>query len=229
VFYAPSAFPELGIESNSLPERGAFSPQSFAVAYRNRRRDYTGYILLNDDSIIDPFLLNEHDLDRVGCEDTFVGRNSRLGFWDNWRIYGGVTGWERQQNWYADICNDTRYSWMQTCRIYAKGGHGEGMADFFYVPGVHARLFAELVEKCTEHHVWLERCVASISISFPFVNLGRLWTRYNWSGHPKDHIAHYHPVKFSNPLSVEFLKRFINLTEERERLRRVHAAGSYSK
>jgi hypothetical protein len=77
VFYASRAFPELGIESNGLSDSGVFSTQTFAVGYRNRRFNYMGYILLNDDGILDPFRFNQHNLDVVACEVIYKAIGAR--------------------------------------------------------------------------------------------------------------------------------------------------------
>jgi hypothetical protein len=74
VFYAPEAFPDLGIASNDLSDNGFFSPYTFTLAYRHRSRDYTGYIFLNDDSVLDPILFNKHNLNEIATEDAKIKR-----------------------------------------------------------------------------------------------------------------------------------------------------------
>jgi hypothetical protein len=220
VFYAPRSFPDLGIQSNGLAENGFFSTHTFTVAYHNRSSDYVGYMLLNDDGLLNPFRFNQHDIRKVAFENTAMHlRPDRAWHWYRRHFFRGRNGWQTFQDWFQDICGNAQYSKLPMCRTYQNGTHYTGYSDFFYVPGKYAETFANLAEKCTQKHIFLEMCAPTIGTNFPWVNLGRDFPVSPWPEKTYDRVGHYHPIKLSDPRNIERLKRFINLTERTERLK----------
>jgi hypothetical protein len=218
VFYAPRSFPDLGIQSNGLPDNGFLSTHTFAVAYRNRSFDYVGYLQLNDDGLLNPFRFNQHDIRKVALEDAVMHLGpDREWPWYRRQFFRGRNGWRTLQDWFQDVCGNTQYSELPMCRTYQNGTHYRGYSDFFYIPGMYAEIFANLTQKCTQKRVFLEMCAPTIGTNFPWVNLGRDFPVSPWPENACDQVGHYHPIKFSDPRNIERLRRFINLTERKDR------------
>jgi hypothetical protein len=216
VFYAPKAFPDLGIASNNLSDNGFYSPYTFTVAYRNRSRNYAGYIFLNDDSILDPILFNKHNLSKIAVEDSKLMHE--LDRYNNWywiEHLPGRIGWRTLQDWFQEVCG-SKFSYLPMCKTYQRGDHYYGYADFFYIPHAYAETVADLAEICAHKHVFLEMCVPTIAGNFPFIAIGRFESRYNWSVALYGRIPYFHPVKLSVARNIADLQQFITITSENE-------------
>jgi hypothetical protein len=123
VFYAPRAFPGLGILSNGLQDNGYFSIETFTVAYLSRSREYLGYLFLNDDGIIDPFLFNGHNFSKIALETAELQHGPSV----NWGWYSNVlrpgrSGWMCLQSWFKDVCSSalTPFPALPMCANYTR-------------------------------------------------------------------------------------------------------------
>jgi hypothetical protein len=106
------------------------------------------------------------------------------------------------------------------CRDWGPGGHYTGWSDFFYVPSIYADTFADLAATCTKHAVYLEICAPTIAANFPWASVNPDQGEHSLQGWRFGKLTHFHPVKFSNPENIKLLKKFIEVTEERELLGR---------
>jgi hypothetical protein len=106
-----------------------------------------------------------------------------------------------------EIC--TTHSFLGMCQWTDHFPSGGWVADYYYVPGQHAALFAELEGYCLKHLVHLEFCVPILVQSFDAL-IGRSWGSIRIPPIKRAvGFVHLHPLKLSQPSMRENLAQLV--------------------
>lgn len=196
IFVGPvDSYDGIRIYSNSLPPNGYYSYYSFNIALIHQKKKYQGYIFMNDDSLISPFVFNTLNLSVPFGALYGVNRNPKT-WWNPTRNRYNITFWEAQNKFIKEILekgilkhNVTRYM---------------GYSDFFYVSSDYAQYAADMFYYAMKNAVFLEMAVPTMlhninaSYSLPECNHG--WNKsYHCLKLNYDSCVHMHPVKMGIP------------------------------
>jgi hypothetical protein len=216
VFYGPAANSFLGIDTNGLPPGGWYSYVTLSSAAAKYRGPYLGYLLLNDDSILNPLLLNHHDFSRVLTIQPWGLRMRGEGGdwpWSRKLNHDGKRFFQAAREMFAELCSVDPSSAM--CRL--ANGPICGFADFFYIPAQYVFEYSKLTRYCAKHQVFLETCVPSVCAGFNPVTFphcdgsleGGIWNDFGRTMS----CVHMHPLKLSRRNSVEKLQEWIRFID----------------
>jgi hypothetical protein len=194
VLYGPAADTAEGVLSHGLPPNGHYSSHTLSVAIQDFP-GYRGYIQLNDDSFVNPYLLNFHNFSRV-----LVQHYAVMPYGHPWvRMYApnvrGIRNYDAAVKMVADICSTPKYNGSAICLLPKRHAY-VGRADFFYIPKEYSRPYVELDAYCIKHWVFLEMCVPTLTEAsrLSVAQNCRLPTEHNMGK-----CVHTHPVKYSSP------------------------------
>jgi hypothetical protein len=193
VVYGPVANREYDVLCHGLPPNGHYSAHTLSVAIQTFP-GYRGYIQLNDDSFVNPYLLNFHDFTRVLIEPRTPMRSDHP--WARMHATNslGISNYHAAVNMMADICATPKYKGSAICFLN-KNHTYVGRGDFFYIPREYSRPYVELEAYCIKHRVFLEMCVPAVTdlsrLSFAF--RCRVPATTNMGD-----CVHAHPVKYSS-------------------------------
>jgi hypothetical protein len=216
VFYGPVANYEEGVLSYGLRPNGYYSSHTLSLAIQNLP-GYRGYIQLNDDSFLNPYLLNFHDFTRVLIQPLRDWRRARNWPWIYRPNVRRVPAYQALMNMISGICSTAKYNRSALCfrprrQIYF------GFADFFYIPKEYSRPYVELEAYCMKHWVFLELCVPTVA-SISKLSLQRYC---RWGTNESLLTCLYlHPVKYSSKGARDFMVRLFS------RIRMVERTGFY--
>ena len=183
--------------SHRLPIHGHFSYRSLAVAYEQlcvrEACRYASFVLMNDDSYLDPVFLLQYPLEKSLTEPSRM-LNPR----GNWM-------WLRKRNarnqTYAQAFDDALQELVaqprwDKCEFGKPENRRRGFADFFMIRRDNMSNFCELSAVMYRHRVFLEMAAPTINYCFTrtFVdncNHGPMKNRRT--------CVHMHPVKYRQP------------------------------
>ena len=183
--------------SHHLPLYGHFSYRSLAVAYQQlcvrEACRYASFVLMNDDSYLDPVFLLQYPLEKSLTEPSSVF-NPR----GNWM-------WLRKQNAYGQTYAQAFDDALQElaaqprwdkCEFGKPKNRRQGFADFFMIRRDNMSDFCELSAVMYRHRVFLEMAAPTINYCFTrtFVdncNHGPMKNRRT--------CVHMHPMKYRQP------------------------------
>jgi hypothetical protein len=216
VFYGPVANYEEGVLSYGLRPNGYYSSHTLSLAIRHLP-GYRGYIQLNDDSFVNPYVLNFHDFTRVLIQPLRDWRSARQWPWIYRPNVRRIPAYDALMNIISDICSTAKYNRSALClrpmrQIYY------GFADFFYIPKEYSRPYVELEAYCMKHWVFLELCVPTVA-SISRLSLQRYRPRR--ANESVLRCLHLHPVKYSNKGARDSMVRLFS------RIRMVERTGFY--
>ena len=195
LFVGPKGNKELKVLDNHLPPRGYYSYHSLYVALNTFKPElgyhYAGYFLVNDDSCLQPELLNRENHKIAMSEPKKVWRNDGKWLWNSRKnlknelfsnAYFKAVKEITQMKTYHSLC----YSNSQELT--------RGFSDFLYLPKSNISAFIMLESIMYKHYVFLENAVPYImscleATEIKDCNHGKMMDR--------EICPHLHPVKFS--------------------------------
>ena len=163
LYVGPEVDDVFRIYPNHLPEGGYYSYHSLTIAYNYLVRlnglNYSGYFLMNDDSCLNPDLLNSYD--------------------HNKNMLEGVSLWSPSVNWYWNrMFNEEGQLFSDAIQIavsrlehlHIKNGNFSfstnrimyGWSDFYFVRSSDMDFYLTAEEIMFEHHVFLETAVPTL-------------------------------------------------------------------
>jgi len=163
----------LGYTVNRFPiHKGYFAYECVSEAAA-RYRNYSGYLLLMDDVLLNWWTLNELDFTRLWegpKEPIEIGRFSPPSKWYWWRSRWGKQNCQRAFNEINQLYKDSVVTallakeMLSTLRQNGRGLHRcfRGRSDIFYVPSKYITRFSMLSSIFRKHEVFLEIAVPTI-------------------------------------------------------------------
>ena len=220
VYFGPRYNETVWILCNRLPNRGFYSYHTVNVALAMFRdaaeRPYAGYLLMNDDSYVDPQFLNSLNLSSSLSEPTKKYHNS--GYWD-WKIRSNSHGVR------FPVALDRAIKLLKedpemnkTCQFSNPDNTRRGFSDFFYIAAADIDLFLKMSTVMYSQRVFLEMAVPTMMYCLTKetvidCNHGKMPMRKT--------CVHMHPVKYSirsmQKLALERLEH-INMNRLPERI-----------
>lgn len=200
----------IGVYGTGVPIMGFYSYRSYMNAYDlfNSRQgfNYYGFMFLNDDSCLNPWVLNT-----LPFNVSYYERIGELYESNRWKFTSykntfGITNFEAVTLALEELNRYDVHSGPYHVTTQPYWGRG----DFFYVYRRHSQFVRDILQTMYEYRVFLEiavpTAVAMVNGSgIPNCNhIGRLFVRT---------CAHIHPTKFSNMLMRQkCINRIINST-----------------
>lgn len=200
-----------GVYGTGTPRMGFYSYHSFSYAYDlfNPRRgfSYYGFMFLNDDSCLNPWVLNTLPFNVSYSE---WGRKP-VHNTTNWKFVTfkntyGITNYQAVTEALKEM-NDRNLH----CGPYHVISHPYcARGDFFYVYRRHSLLIREIFQTMYKYRVFLEIAVPTALES---VNASEITSCNHFQRFYKYSCGHYHPTKFSNmQMRTKCINRIINST-----------------
>lgn len=195
IMIGPSANNENNIVVNRLPEKGYYSYHSLVVAYSllspTKGFHYKGYFLMNDDSCVDPTLLNTYDHSSNLGEHKNEWTRSRPWMWNVMKNQDGVLFPDALFNAMKQFESDEEVT--KRCPFYQNRTF-VGWSDFFYVCERDMPFFLKLEEAMYKHLSFLELAVPNILACLNTTEV----IDCNHGNMPQiENCVHVHPVKYS--------------------------------
>lgn len=198
------------VYNNSLPPNGFYSYYSFNIAIKHRGNSYYGYIFMNDDSLLNPFVFNRIDLNLPFGASFGINSNKNV-WWNPNKNRFGISFWEAQNNFINEILkhgivkhNITRYS---------------GYSDFFYVTNKYVNFFCQMFYYACKNGVFLEMAIPTTlhsineSYSIPECNHG-FNKSYRCFLFDLNRCPHIHPIKMTNSKITNIINAYYqNVTQ----------------
>ena len=194
IFVGPTTADPLVVLSNNLPENGFYAYHSVAVAYnylQAKQYKYAGVFFMNDDSCVEPTLLNDYDHTK--------SMRSNLNPWTPNRAWQ----WNYQKNEHrilypvaldnAMMKVKSKAEVEEKCPYY-RGEMWCGWSDFFFITKKDIPLFLLLEEAMYENLSFLELAVPNIMACMNATQI------VECNHGPMTFITtcvHLHPVKYS--------------------------------
>lgn len=211
VFYGPVEDTNRGIRCNGLKTGGFFSYYSFIKAINDTKKKYYGYLFLNDDSFVNPFILNFMNLDEMILET--------VDFTKSW-IWNKEYRKENN-NFLNEICSSNKYSSINCSNKENIKRHG--WSDFFYVPFKHVKEVKSIFEVAFKHNLYLEFVITQTFQFFNFSCAGHctffeMHTNINSTIIEKEFeykmfCCHIHPLKYSSKQVRKNMHKFFSSNE----------------
>ena len=195
LFIGPQGNKKLKVLCNHLPPGGYYSYHSLHVAMNVFKREmgylYAGYFLVNDDSCLQPVLLNRENHEKAMSEPRVLWKNDNKWLWNSRRNKRKILF----SNAYINAVKEIRL--LQTYHSLCHNDSNvltRGFSDFLYVPESNISAFIQLESIMYKNSVFLENAVPFImsclkANSIVDCNHGKMTER--------EHCPHLHPVKFS--------------------------------
>jgi hypothetical protein len=170
---------------------------------------FAGYVYIHDDLLVSPKDLAKLDKNNIwfseGIIKYVVRRNSRNTGWLNNQINAV------QRILYEDL---DIYSGLERCGGIHTWYHGQ--SDFFYFPARMLNSFLSVMEVFASHELLFELAVptwvACFSNGFDQLQTLSLCTTWNFlllGSQCSESVSIIHPVKYSQPSSLAFAKKFL--------------------
>lgn len=187
-------FKGIRVYNNSLPPNGFYSYYSFNIAIKQRRNLYYGYIFINDDSLISPFVFNRINLDLPFGVAHGVNSNKTI-WWNPSKNRFNITFWEAQNNFLKEVEN-LGIAKHNLTRYF-------GYADFFYVTKKYVDYFCQMFFYARKNGVFLEMAIPttlySINESYTLHECNHGYNNnYFCVLIDFDRCPHMHPIKMTN-------------------------------
>lgn len=196
VYFGTKYNETIRVMRNRLSNGGFYSYHTVNVALEVFRdaaeRPYAGYMLMNDDSYVDPQFLNSLNLTSSLSEPTREYHNS--GYWD-WKIRSNSYGVRFPVAFNRAIRLLMENPILnETCQFSNPQNTRRGFSDFFYITGKDIDLFLQMSAIMYSQRVFLEMAVPTMMYCLTKetvidCNHGRMPQRKT--------CVHMHPVKYS--------------------------------
>lgn len=183
--------------SNHLPIHGHFSYRSLAIAYEQlcvlEACRYASFVLMNDDSYVDPLLLLGYPLEKSLTEPSRALRPGERWMWLRKRNTRNQTYAQAFDGALKELSADPRWA---KCQLGKPENRRRGFADFFVVSRRNMSDFCALSAVMYRHRVFLEMAAPTINFCFKptFVNDCNHGPMKN-----RRTCVHMHPVKYRMP------------------------------
>ena len=183
--------------SHHLPIHGHFSYRSLAIAYEQlcvrEACRYASFVLMNDDSYLDPLFLLSYPLEKSLTEPSRVLRPRGNWMWLRKRNTRNQTYAEAFDAALRELVAQPRWN---KCQWGKPENRRRGFADFFMIHRSNMSDFCEASAVMYRHRVFLEMAAPTINYCFTrtFVddcNHGPMKNRRT--------CVHMHPVKYRQP------------------------------
>lgn len=211
VFYSPSEVKNLSIKSNHLKPNGYYSQHTISIAYEENKKNYIGYIFMNDDSFVNPILFNKYNLKYPLVETTGISGMKSKWQWIKMKNKNGIRNIDAINDFLKEICVENKYRKNKICKYKDKYITYHGWSDFMYIPRKFIKEFVYLENKSFKYKVFLEMMMNTIIQAFPY-NLIKNKCFYRNDNKMLNTCVHVHPVKYSKvhirKNVYEFLKQF---------------------
>ena len=163
LYVGPVADDEFRIYPNHLPEGGYYSYHSLTIAYnylvRTNGLAYSGYFLMNDDSCLNPRILNSYDHNKNMVEGASPWSPSL-----DWK-------WNKMYNEEGKLFADSiQIASSRLEHLYMKDGNDSlsnkrvyyGWSDFYFVRSTDMDFYLRAEEIMFEQRVFLETAVPTL-------------------------------------------------------------------
>lgn len=208
IYFGPKKSTMYNINSYNLPENGFYSYKSLIMAYEQNKH-YYGYLYINDDGFLNPFLINIYNFTKIIIESIhyinttnniwpFIKRKNEY----NISYYTSLNVVVRQ------ICMNKKYISSKLCKAYNPPYIIGGWSDFFYIPSSNIKEVVCLMKIFLQNLVFLESTITTISQLFDYevlwkkCNLNKLYFLYT--------CPYVHPVKYSIETNKKIITTLIN-------------------
>ena len=145
LFIGPQGNKKLKVLCNNLPPGGYYSYHSLHVAMNVFKREmgylYAGYFLVNDDSCLQPELLNRENHEKAMSEPRVLWKNDNKWLWNSRRNKRKILF----SNAYINAVKEIRL--LQTYHSLCHNDSNvltRGFSDFLYVPESNISAFIQL-------------------------------------------------------------------------------------
>ena len=202
VFVGPRGDQKFKVVGNGLPQQGYYSYHSLSFVYQHlcveEECSYYGFVLMNDDSYVDPMFLMGYDLTQSWTEPSLKMDFKRRWQWYKWRNKNNVTYLEAFKTALEELKNTEE---GKKCHFERPENWRRGFADFFYITQKDMKTFQPMITVMKRHLVFLEMAAPTVNycITHNFVtdcNHGKMEDRRT--------CVHMHPVKYR----LEGMKEF---------------------
>lgn len=202
LFVGPRGDARLKVLSNGLPPLGYYSYHSLSFVYHHlcveEECSYYGFVLMNDDSYLDPLFLTGYDLTQSWTEPS-----SQMHFTEHWRWFAWKNAKGRTfQQAFVDAVEELKNTEEgKKCHFERPENWRRGFADFFYITQKDMKAFYPMITVMKKHWVFLEMAAPTVNycITHNFV------VNCNHRGMKNRRTCvHMHPVKYRQPGMKEF-------------------------
>ena len=215
VYISAALSEEKRVFENPYTFRGHYSYHSFRMIYDLFPREegfvYSGYLLMNDDSYVDPLFLKEYNLSRSWGEERELFNKIFFSNWNSITNTMGVTFSQALMEAIDDLAGIPDIN--AKCQFTTSNQIRKGWGDFFYVSESDLVWFLRMEEVMFSHRVFLEHAVPTILHCLNQLSIVDCNHRHMVQ---RTHCLHIHPVKLSTIDSQTFVKkrlRHLNMYE----------------
>jgi hypothetical protein len=180
---------------------------------------YKGYLLINDDLIINPQNFERFDKNCIWIYP-FLQADLAPNTFTNW------TWWQRKEG-YAAI-KKVYEQLGEAASLMIKRNLGDnkvarGFSDIAYIPAQYSQQFIKICSLCVQHNVFLEIALPTICASIiPIEQIQHVNGAALWGAQERDRACEYlnpsidfvHPIKLSSQKNREFIEQYFNSTKE---------------
>ena len=193
LFVGPGGNSKYKVVNNNIPIAGILSYNSLLVVYEHlcirSPCSYKGFLVMNDDSHVDPRFLLKYDLTYSWSEPSQELRWNEKWVWLKGINYLGVSYPKAYMQTLEDLKNT---EWYSKCHFQKKKNHRRGFADFYYIVSSDMKSHYEMMKYFLRRQVFLEMAVPTVNWclthrSIDDCNHGLMKNRKT--------CVHMHPVK----------------------------------
>jgi hypothetical protein len=215
VFYGPKSHPNVNVVDHY---HGWYSYKDIAMAMQ-KYPDYTGYLLINDDLIINPQNFERFDKNCVWIYP-FLQPDLAPNAFTSW------TWWQRKEGYTAIKKVYEQLNEASSLMIKQNLGDNKvarGFSDIAYIPARCSQQFIKVCSLCVQHNVFLEIALPTICASIiPIEQIQHVKGTALWDAQDRARACEYlnhsidfvHPIKLSSQENREFIEQYFNSTKE---------------
>ena len=201
VYLGPKEKSSLRVINNHLPYYGFYSYYSLSYMYKelcvNESCNYAGFMLMNDDSYVDPMFLMDYDLTQSWFEPSVKMNFKQYWMWYKLKNPSGKTFLEAYNNSLNTLMKNDRW---KKCHFELDSNHQRGLADFIYVAKKDIVDWIDMVDVMYSNRVFLEMAIPTVNWCIsrkPIIdcNHGKMLAKHT--------CVHMHPVKYRQPRMKE--------------------------
>ena len=197
VYLGPEKNNSMKVINNHLPYYGHLSYYSLSYMYKElcvkESCNYVGFMLMNDDSYVDPKFLLDYDLTQSWFEPSVKMNFNQYWMWYKTKNSDGKTYLEAYNNSLNILMKNERW---KKCRFDLENNRQRGLADFVYVAKKDIADWIAMVDVMYSNKVFLEMAIPTVNWCIsrkPIIdcNHGRMLAKHT--------CVHMHPVKYRQP------------------------------
>lgn len=164
LFVGPGGNSKYKVVNNNIPIAGILSYNSLLVAYErlciHHLCNYKGFLVMNDDSHVDPRFLMKYDLSHSWTEPSRKLNWNEKWVWLKGSNYLGVPYPKAFMQTLKDLKNT---EWYAKCHFQRKNNHRRGFADFYYIVNSDMKAHYEMMKYFLKRQVFLEMAVPTVN------------------------------------------------------------------